>query len=437
MLTTTRRGCSACTRAMIWPRHCSHSVYSRPRYGLMMRRSCIGQVTLASVSSRQCRCSATCWNAGFHMAACESPIRATVVGEAVSPARALALPDVAPRSHAAVDEHGRLVGGRTGKRRVQVRRNGAQAGGRRDRGARLREGLTNRRLLRADRGDARGGGYRNDVGPRGGRSMTHRHRYHVQQQHACARRGRAGGAGHGQAGLRRSAQRSGEPAGVFDQVQGDHGEAGGDDRRGQPGRQARRLTEQRRHQQQHRPVPQVPRVRHPADRPHRRPAQQPTGPQTAGDAAAADHQRGAQHGQQRRGAGVGGPGVQLRTGQQDQAQTAPTGDRRGQQRQPAPLLDRQGHQATGGQLPGPGGQREERPRRRRAGPQHGRRQRRRPDQPRTTAYGVARDAARTGPDAPEQPGRADDQHRPHQIELLLHAQRPVVLERRRQVSRVR
>ena len=38
-----------------------------------------------SVSSRQCRCSATCWNAGLHIAASESPTKATVVVEAVSP----------------------------------------------------------------------------------------------------------------------------------------------------------------------------------------------------------------------------------------------------------------------------------------------------------------------------------------------------------------
>ena len=44
-----------------------------------------GQAALASVSSRQCRCAATCWNAGLHIAACESPTRATVVVEAVSP----------------------------------------------------------------------------------------------------------------------------------------------------------------------------------------------------------------------------------------------------------------------------------------------------------------------------------------------------------------
>ncbi len=50
-----------------------------------MGKSIIGQAPLAIVSSRQCRCVAICWNAGIHIAACESPTRATVVGEAVSP----------------------------------------------------------------------------------------------------------------------------------------------------------------------------------------------------------------------------------------------------------------------------------------------------------------------------------------------------------------
>ena len=49
-----------------------------------MGKSSNGQAPLAMVSSRQCRCAAICWNAGFHIAACESPTRATVVGEAVS-----------------------------------------------------------------------------------------------------------------------------------------------------------------------------------------------------------------------------------------------------------------------------------------------------------------------------------------------------------------
>ena len=50
-----------------------------------MGKSSNGQAPLASISSRQCRCAAICWNAGVHIAACESPTRATVVVEAVSP----------------------------------------------------------------------------------------------------------------------------------------------------------------------------------------------------------------------------------------------------------------------------------------------------------------------------------------------------------------
>jgi len=44
-----------------------------------------GQPALPSISSRQCRCSATFRTAGFHIAAFESPTTATVVVEPVSP----------------------------------------------------------------------------------------------------------------------------------------------------------------------------------------------------------------------------------------------------------------------------------------------------------------------------------------------------------------
>ena len=50
-----------------------------------MGRSSNGQPDLVRVSSRQCRCTATCWNAAPHIPAFESPTRATVVAEAVSP----------------------------------------------------------------------------------------------------------------------------------------------------------------------------------------------------------------------------------------------------------------------------------------------------------------------------------------------------------------
>lgn len=43
------------------------------------------QPALARVSSRRCRCVATCGNPGLHIVACDSPNRATVVVEAVSP----------------------------------------------------------------------------------------------------------------------------------------------------------------------------------------------------------------------------------------------------------------------------------------------------------------------------------------------------------------
>ena len=79
------RGRSFSSRDMISPRHCSHSVYFRPRYGLLIGKSWRGQRTLLMVCNRQCRCCATGSSAGCHIAACESPTSATVVGDAVSP----------------------------------------------------------------------------------------------------------------------------------------------------------------------------------------------------------------------------------------------------------------------------------------------------------------------------------------------------------------
>ena len=53
---------------------------------------------------------------------------------------------------------------------------------------------------------------------------------------------------------------------------------------------------------------------------------------------------------------------------------------------------------------------------------------------RTTRYGRCEEVA-SAPGAPahtpDQPRRAEDQRRPHEVELLLDAQRPVVQERRR------
>ena len=54
------------------PRHCSHSVNFRPRYGLLIGRSCNGHSTLLIVSNRQCRSCAIGSSAGCHIAACES-----------------------------------------------------------------------------------------------------------------------------------------------------------------------------------------------------------------------------------------------------------------------------------------------------------------------------------------------------------------------------
>src|SRR6185369_11313716 len=55
------------------------------RYGLLIGRSRNGHNTLLIVSSRQCRSRAIGSSAGCHIAACESPTSATVVGDDVSP----------------------------------------------------------------------------------------------------------------------------------------------------------------------------------------------------------------------------------------------------------------------------------------------------------------------------------------------------------------
>ena len=113
------------------------------------------------------------------------------------------------------------------------------------------------------------------------------------------------------------------------------------------------------HQQQ-RPVPQIPRVRYPADRAHRPHCQDTPASLRRGGTARADHQRRPQHGQQRGGTGIGRGLAQPGAGQQNHPQPCPPRDRGGQWRESAPLAGREGHQAADRQLPGPGGQRKER-----------------------------------------------------------------------------
>ena len=72
--------------------------------------------------------------------------------------------------------------------------------------------------------------------------------------------------------------------------------------------------------------------------------------------------------QDRGGAGVGGAVVDMSCGPTDHPESAEPGDRRESGRQSAPQRGRHRDQSTGGQFPGPGRQREERPRRPGVGP---------------------------------------------------------------------
>ena len=125
--------------------------------------------------------------------------------------------------------------------------------------------------------------------------------------------------------------------------------------------------------------------------------------------------------------------AQLGAGQQDHPQPCPSHDRGSACRESAPLAGRQGHQAAGGQLPRPGRQRKERHGGRHEGGGQRQRERQCRDQGKDHQIrGLLGGGFALGAPAyePDQPCRADDQRRPHQVELLLYTQRPVVLERR-------
>jgi hypothetical protein len=125
-------------------------------------------------------------------------------------------------------------------------------------------------------------------------------------------------------------------------------------------------------------MPEVPGVRQPTERPHRRQRQaSPDSPAGCGTAGA-DRQRRAQHGQQRGGTGVWRRPAQTGAGHDDQGQPDRAHDGGRRHRQPGPPVSRERHQAPGGQLPGPRGQGEERPGRQRVGPGQGYRERRCP-----------------------------------------------------------
>ena len=232
----------------------------------------MGRPPWPAISSRQCRCAATCWNAGFHIAACESPTRATVVVEAVSPVAHSGCPTwkelrMQPlRNTAFCSAAASASGG------VEVRRYGFQVGGCRDRGLHLRERVLHRRVVGVDVA-ARGRRRRGDGQRRSRRAAADRGGHHTSSatptQTATAvatppsARLRSGRPAHG----------SGESQRVLDEAQGEHGQPAGDQGRRQPGGQPQRVAQQCRCEHQHRPVPQIPRVRHPADRPHRRQCQ--------------------------------------------------------------------------------------------------------------------------------------------------------------------
>ena len=118
------------------------------------------------------------------------------------------------------------------------------------------------------------------VSGRSRQAAAYRRGHHYQQRDAHADRDRGGDAAQREAGHGRSAHRGGESATGFRPTQGEHRQpAGEQDRCQRPtsGHGPARVPRPRR-QQQHRPVPQIPRVRHPADRPHRRQCQHAAAP---------------------------------------------------------------------------------------------------------------------------------------------------------------
>ena len=126
-------------------------------------------------------------------------------------------------------------------------------------------------------------------------------------------------------GERRTA--SGESQRVLEETQCEHRQPAGDEDRCQPAGQPERMAQQGRCEHQHRPVPQIPRVGHPADRAHRRQGQHAPASLRRCGTAGADHQRRAQRGHQRGGTRIGCGRAQEGAGQQDQGQPCPSHDR--------------------------------------------------------------------------------------------------------------
>ena len=123
------------------------------------------------------------------------------------------------------------------------------------------------------------------------------------------------GAAQHQTAHRRAPQWPREADRAFDQPEGQYREHEGHRCRGEAAREAERMPQERRREQQHRPVPQIPRVRHPPDRAHHRHRQRAADSPVGDGAAGAHHQRGAEHRQQRRGTGIGRRLVQLDAGE--------------------------------------------------------------------------------------------------------------------------
>ncbi len=177
-----------------------------------------------------------------------------------------------------------------------------------------------------------------------------------------------------------------------------------------------------------RPVPQVERVRDPPEEArdrHREPASR----RERGLAEAArDHQGAADGRKERRDSRERRPGAQDDAGEGNHGQADPCQDRGGPRRDPGKLGCPDGEEGPEAQLPGPGREREERPRLVRLGEVERQQERADRDEPR-------HDPDPAGGVAPA-PGDQEDDRRPEDVELLLHAERPEVEDRRRRHLRL-
>ncbi len=216
-------------------------------------------------------------------------------------------------------------------------------------------------------------------------------------------------------------QPAGVPDGVLEEAvgHGRHADRGQHDGQALPRAQRAELG---RDQHEGGPVPQVDAVGALADPLERSPAEQ--GRRTGAQGRTRGHDRGGgQHGQRGGDAGEGGGVAEghRRDDHGDEARPTEQGpDRAGD---PQELRGQEGQPGTGQQLPGAGGQAVERPRLVPRRQPHAGRQRDRPehrDQPRHRRS-VAAPVA----------GDEQQEDRPHQVELLLHRERPEVEQRRR------